>query len=101
MDNRHSPTPYFAVCLNNEGYPASLEVDKLYRVIPDDEAAVHGYIRVIDESGEDYGYSIELTDKLHLFNNRSYAVDVPSRSATGAVGLDGPLSLTRRRSQTA
>jgi len=53
------PTPYFAICLNNEGYPASLEVGKLYRVIPDEEAAVHGYIRVIDESGEDYGYSTE------------------------------------------
>jgi len=49
----------FAVCLNNEGYPASLEVGKLYRVIPDEEAAVHGYIRVIDESGEDYAYSTE------------------------------------------
>jgi hypothetical protein len=59
MDNRNSPTPYFAVCLNNESYPASLEVGKLYRVIPDEEAAVHGYIRVIDESGEDYGYSTE------------------------------------------
>jgi hypothetical protein len=52
-------TPYFALCLNNEGYPASLEVGKLYRVIPDEEAAVHGYIRVIDESGEDYGYATE------------------------------------------
>jgi len=59
MDNRNSPTPYFAICLNNEGYPASLEVGKLYRVIPDEDAAAHGYIRVIDESGEDYGYSTE------------------------------------------
>ncbi len=59
MDKRHSPTPYFAVCLNNEGYPASLEVGKLYRIIPDEEAAAHGYIRVIDESGEDYAYSTE------------------------------------------
>jgi hypothetical protein len=30
---------------------------KLYRVIPDDEAARHGYVRVVNESGEDYGYS--------------------------------------------
>jgi hypothetical protein len=59
MDKRHPPTLNFAVCLNNEGYPASLEVGKLYRVIPDEEAAVHGYIRVIDESGEDYAYSTE------------------------------------------
>jgi hypothetical protein len=59
MDTQYLQTPYFAVCLNNEGYPASLEVGKLYRVIPDEEAAAHGYIRVIDESGEDYGYSTE------------------------------------------
>src|SRR6266849_10847877 len=48
---------HFAVCVNNRGYEASLEAGKLYRVIPDDEAASHGYVRVIDESGEDYGYS--------------------------------------------
>jgi hypothetical protein len=44
----------FAVCIDNKGYEASLEIGKLYRVMPDDEAASHGYIRVIDESGEDY-----------------------------------------------
>jgi hypothetical protein len=49
----------FAVCIDNSGYAASLEVGKLYRVIPDQEASKHGYTRVIDESGEDYGYSAE------------------------------------------
>ena len=44
-------------CLNNEGYAASLEVGKVYRVIQDNEAASHGYIRIIDESGEDYAYT--------------------------------------------
>jgi hypothetical protein len=47
----------FAVCISNEGYPASLEVGKLYQIIPDEAAESHGYIRVIDESGEDYGYT--------------------------------------------
>ena len=47
----------FAVCINNVGYEASLEVGKLYRIVHDEEAASHGYSRVIDESGEDYGYS--------------------------------------------
>lgn len=46
----------FAICLNNEGYEALLEVSKLYRVIPDGEAAVHGYVRIVDESGEDYTF---------------------------------------------
>jgi hypothetical protein len=49
----------FVVCLDNENYEASLEVGKLYRVVPDDEARAHGYWRVIDESGEDYAYSSE------------------------------------------
>ena len=47
----------FVVCLDNEGYKASLEVGKLYRLIPDDEAAAHGYVRVVDESGEDYAFA--------------------------------------------
>jgi hypothetical protein len=57
MKRRGKQEAQFAVCINNEGYEASLEAGKLYRVIPDDEADSHGYVRVIDESGEDYGYS--------------------------------------------
>lgn len=49
----------FAVCVDNTGYPASLEAGKLYAVIPDAQAEKHGLIRVIDESGDDYGYSAE------------------------------------------
>lgn len=48
---------YFAVCINNKSYQASLGVGKLYRIIPDEEAESHGYLRVVDESGGDYGYS--------------------------------------------
>ena len=49
----------FAVCINNKSYKASLEVGKLYRTIPDPEAAKRGYVRIVDESGEDYGYSAD------------------------------------------
>ena len=52
-----SRSTQFGVCNDNAGYPASLEVGKLYPVIPDPQAAWHGYLRVIDESGEDYGYA--------------------------------------------
>ncbi len=55
----------FALCLDNEGYPASLEVGKVYRVIPDEEAAAHGYLRVIDESGEDYAFT---TSRFHVID---------------------------------
>jgi len=47
---------HFVVCLDNEGYPASLEVGKLYRFIPDQKAEAEGLIRVFDESGEDYAF---------------------------------------------
>ena len=46
----------FAICVDNSGYPASLELLKIYRVLPDDDAAVDGDLRIIDESGEDYLY---------------------------------------------
>ncbi len=47
-------TSQFVVCINNEGYQASLEPRKIYQVLPDKEAENHKMIRVIDESGEDY-----------------------------------------------
>ena len=47
-------TPQFVVCINNEGYQASLEPRKIYQVVPDKEAEKHKMLRVIDESGEDY-----------------------------------------------
>ena len=59
---------HFVVCLDNEGYPASLEVGKLYRFIPDEEAEAEGLIRVIDESGEDYAFD----------NERFHPISVPA-----------------------
>jgi hypothetical protein len=44
----------FAVCISNKGYAASLEVRKIYRLIPDKAGAKHGLVRVVDEMGEDY-----------------------------------------------
>jgi len=51
--------PKFAVCINNSEYPASLELHKIYRVLPDEDAAQDGDIRIIDESGEDYVFPVE------------------------------------------
>ncbi len=56
MPKRPHMKPEFVICINNEGYPASLELHKVYRVIPDAEAAADDDIRVVDESGEDYLY---------------------------------------------
>lgn len=45
---------HFAVCVRNRGNEASLELRKLYEIVPDSDAEKDGMIRVIDESGEDY-----------------------------------------------
>ncbi len=44
----------FVVCVDNADYPSSLELHKIYRVLPDEDAAVDGDLRIVDESGEDY-----------------------------------------------
>ena len=49
----------FAVCVRNDGYEASLERNKIYTILPDDEAERDGDVRVIDESGEDYLFSAD------------------------------------------
>ena len=48
--------PRFALCINNSGYPDDLKVRTVYQVLPDESAAKSNYIRVVDETGEDYLY---------------------------------------------
>lgn len=49
----------FAVCIDNSSYPAALELNKIYQILPDAQAAEDDYLRVVDESGEDYLYSAD------------------------------------------
>ncbi len=56
MKQHNHADPKFAVCIDNSGYPASLELYKIYRILRDDDAATDDDLRVIDESGEDYLY---------------------------------------------
>ena len=42
------------VCIDNEGYAASLEKRKIYVALRDPAAEKHDLLRVIDESGDDY-----------------------------------------------
>jgi hypothetical protein len=58
----------FAVCVDNTGYEASLERNKIYLVRPDQTAEEVGELRVVDESGEDYLFSAD----------RFGAIDVPA-----------------------
>ena len=54
--NKKRARTQYVVCVKNEDYPASLELRKLYPVVPDRAAARVGFRRIIDESGEDYLY---------------------------------------------
>jgi hypothetical protein len=58
----------FAVCVQNDGYEASLERNKIYVVVPDKGAERDGALRVVDESGADYLFSAD----------RFVAIDVPA-----------------------
>lgn len=63
----------FAVCVDNSGYPVSLELHKIYRILPDEDAESDGDLRVADESGDDYLYPagsfvlVELSQEVKKF----------------------------------
>jgi hypothetical protein len=56
MEKRDRRKKSFALCLDNSNYEVSLIPGKVYRVIPDEKAAVDDLVRIVDESGEDYLY---------------------------------------------
>lgn len=45
----------YAVCVRNDECE-DLEIRKIYQILPDVQAARDGYVRVVDESGDDYLY---------------------------------------------
>ncbi|HEY0171037.1 MAG TPA: hypothetical protein VGB98_08435 [Pyrinomonadaceae bacterium] len=58
MSKRRSPTPRFAVCVETDDADL-LTPRMIYQVLPDVSAARSGYVRVIDNEGEDYLYPAE------------------------------------------
>lgn len=66
----------FLLCVENEGYEASLEVRKLYEMVPDKEAERHSQVRIIDESGEDYLYPSKFFAPVRLpINTRNKIIE--------------------------
>ena len=66
-------TKQFLLCVRNEGCE-DLELRKLYAQLADAKAAVSGYVRVIDESGEDYLYPSRLFVAVELASAARRAV---------------------------
>ncbi|GAB4402817.1 MAG: hypothetical protein Kow00123_13450 [Anaerolineales bacterium] len=62
---RTQSEPQFVLCIRNEG-AEDLELRKVYQLLEDEPAAKDGYVRIIDESGEDYLYPAEYFIRLEL-----------------------------------
>jgi hypothetical protein len=60
------PIISYVLCISDGGYPEALEVRKVYAVLRDDRAAINNYIRVIDETGEDYLYPAKYFVPIHV-----------------------------------
>lgn len=68
--------PQYLLCVDNDAYPTSLERRKIYQALPDPVAAERGFVRVVDESGEDY-----------LYPSRYFlAVNLPQAAASAFAG---------------
>jgi hypothetical protein len=77
-------TSSFALCIRDDG-AEDLEQRKLYQVVPDRKAAREGYLRIVDESGEDYLYPSELF----------VAVKLPAAIARRLMLASRPTAVTR------
>jgi hypothetical protein len=73
----------FALCVEDGGME-DLETRKLYQILPDREAAREGYIRVVDDSGEDYIYPSDLFVPVRLPAAVVRRLRRPVRSRSGA-----------------
>lgn len=47
----------YALCIDNKGFEAALEVRKLYQIVKPEKNDPADWLRIVDESGEDYLYS--------------------------------------------
>lgn len=60
---------HFVLCIDDGGYPESLEKRKFYEAIEDFDTLKEGMLRVIDESGEDYLYPTKYFTEVQLPKN--------------------------------
>ncbi|MBM4429051.1 MAG: hypothetical protein FJ026_01715 [Chloroflexi bacterium] len=75
--------PRFVICIRNNGCD-DLEIGKVYQVMADVSAAQDGYLRVIDESGEDYLYPADYF----------VAITLPEDAERALLAAFSPLSAT-------
>lgn len=84
---RNSSRKEYAVCIDNTEYEVSLERGKIYQVLPDRTGKDHGYLRIIDESGEDYLFDSE----------RFFPIAIPQKLEKALKSASANKSLQRTR----
>jgi hypothetical protein len=80
----------FAVCIKNTGYEASLERNKIYVVIPDEDAEREGDLRVVDESGEDYLFAADRLESPSAMGEAPRRFAGPSDSEASTIAHRNP-----------
>lgn len=75
---KNAAATHYVICVNNGDYPASLELRKIYRHIPDKTASRLKMLRIVDESGEDYLYPAEYFVPIRLPRTVERAVSLAS-----------------------
>jgi hypothetical protein len=86
----------YVVCIRGEE-SSDIEVRKIYEVLPDEIAAKRGYVRVVDESGEDYVYPEECFAPVHLAEETVRALTLsPSAKKRANTGMQPTAQKTRR-----
>ena len=75
--NKKNEENLWAICVNNKDNELSLELRKIYQVVEDETAEKRNYVRIIDETGEDY-----------LFPKENFVfVALPAKSAESILAI--------------
>ena len=69
----------FVICIADGGYEDDLKVRTVYQVLPDESAARSDYLRIVDETGEDYLYPANLFVPIRLPREAEQALSIKSR----------------------
>ena len=89
------PKINYVICIRAEE-SADIEVRKVYEILPDELAAKRGYVRVVDESGEDYLYPKDCFAPVHLAEETVRALTSPSATKRANKGMQPTAHRTRR-----
>ncbi len=69
---------HFAICISDGGYEDDLKVRTVYWILPDESAARSNYVRISDETGEDYLYPASCFVRINVPQEIEYIFKMPT-----------------------